>query len=109
MRCAHWSRVPLDLAGEAQEKSAVTYIDRAVQCRLSTHDGSEHFGLLADAGVYGTALWLRWCGTGEAELVVLPDCPVADPGPDSEGCRLFLGHAEQHTWEDALEEVSCTG
>ncbi|NED86139.1 hypothetical protein G3I76_39395 [Streptomyces sp. SID11233] len=108
MRCAHWRRVPLDLAREAQEKSAATYIDRAVQCQLSAHDDGEHFGLLTDDGAHGTALWLRWHGADEAELVVLPDCPVAAPGPDGEGCCLFADHAEQHTWEDVLDEVSCT-
>ncbi|MEU3007385.1 MULTISPECIES: hypothetical protein [unclassified Streptomyces] len=107
-RCAHWRRVPLDLAREAREKSAAPYIDRAVQCQLSAHDEGDHFGLLADAGAYGTALWLRWHRSDEAELVVLPDCPVAAPGPDGEGCCLFAGHAMQHTWEEALEEVSCT-
>ncbi|MFE9302540.1 hypothetical protein [Streptomyces sp. NPDC006856] len=97
----------LDLAREARERSAAPQVDSAVQCQLSAHDG-EHYGLLADAGAYGTALWLRWHGTDEAELVVLPDCPVAAPGPDGEGCCLFADHAMQHTWEDALEEVSCT-
>ncbi|MFE3368853.1 hypothetical protein ACFXOK_04520 [Streptomyces sp. NPDC059173] len=111
MRCAHWRRVPLDLAREAQEaqeKSATPYIDRAVQCQLSAHGEGEHFGLLTDAGAYGTALCLRWHGTDETELVVLPGCPVAAPGPDGEGCCLFADHVKQHTWEDALEEVSCT-
>ncbi|MFD4373415.1 hypothetical protein [Streptomyces sp. NPDC058486] len=108
MRCAHWRRVPLDLAREAQEKSAAPYIDKAVQCQLSTHDDGEHFGLLTDADAYGTALWLRWRGPHETELVVLPDCPVAGPEPDGEGCCLFADHTNQHTWEDALEEVACT-
>ncbi|MFD3972970.1 hypothetical protein [Streptomyces cyaneofuscatus] len=101
--------MPLDLAREAQQKSASTYVDRALQCQLSAHDEGEHFGLLVDAGACGTALWLRWYGMDEAELVVLPDCPVVAPGPDSEGCCLFADHAEQHTWEDALEEGSCSG
>ncbi|MDN3296862.1 hypothetical protein QWM81_23000 [Streptomyces ficellus] len=108
MRCAHWRRVPLDLAREAREKSAATYIDRAVQCQLSAHHDGEHSGLLTDAGAYGTAVWLRWHGTTEGQLVVLPDCPVSAPGPDGEGCCLFADHAKRHTWEGALEEVSCT-
>ncbi|MER5965946.1 hypothetical protein [Streptomyces sp. NPDC002057] len=109
MRCAHWRRVPLDLAREAREKSAATYIDRAVQCQLSAHGEGEHFGLLTDAGAYGTALWLRWHGADQAQLFLLHDCPVAAPGPEGEGCCLFADHAEQHTWEGDLEEVSCTG
>ncbi|MFF3259024.1 hypothetical protein ACFYWO_07575 [Streptomyces sp. NPDC002932] len=108
MRCAHWRRVPLDLAREAQEKSAATHIDRAVQCQLTAHDDDEHYGLLTDDGAHGTALWLRWHGADEAQLAVLPDCPMAAPGPDGEGCCLFADHAEQHTWEDVLDEVSCT-
>jgi hypothetical protein len=42
------------------------------------------------------------------DLFVLPDRPVVAPGPDGEGCCLSPGHTEQHTWEDNLEEVSCT-
>lgn len=108
MRCAHWRRVPLDLAREAREKWAATGIDRAVQCQLSAHDDGEHFGLLADVGEYGTALWLRWRGRSGAQPAALPDCPAVSPGPDGEGCCLFADHAKQHTWENALEEASCT-
>ncbi|MEU2821983.1 hypothetical protein ABZ763_06775 [Streptomyces bacillaris] len=96
--------MPLELAGETQQKSAVTYIDRAVRCQLSAHDEGEHFGLLTDSGAYGTALWLRWHGPDEARLVVLPDCPVTASGPDGDGCRLFAGHTAQHTWQDGMEE-----
>ncbi|KOG10405.1 hypothetical protein ADK34_35530 [Streptomyces viridochromogenes] len=100
--------MPLYLAREAREKPAASCIDRAVQCQLSAHDEGEHFGLLTDAGAYGTALWLRWRGPDETELVGLPDCPVAAPDPDGEGCCLFADRVKQHTWEDALEEVPCT-
>lgn len=99
MRCAQWRRLPLDLAREAQARSTAECLDRAVQCQLSTHDAGEHYGLLDDLE-YGTALWLRWDGTG-VELVVLPDCPMVGPGPDREGCCLFAGHPEQHTWQGA--------
>ncbi|MFF3092099.1 hypothetical protein [Streptomyces cyaneofuscatus] len=107
MRCAHWRRVPLDLAREAREKSTASYIDRAVQCQLSAHGEGEHFGLLTDDGAYGTALWLRWHGTDDAQLVLLSDCPVVALGADGEGCCLFADHAKQHTWEDAPEEAPC--
>ncbi|PVD00925.1 hypothetical protein DBP12_08595 [Streptomyces sp. CS014] len=109
MRCAHGRRVPLDLAREAREKSAVPYVDRAVQCQLSVHDDGNHFGLLTDDCAYGYALWLRWLGANETELVVLPDCPAAAPGPDGDGCCLFAGHTAQDTWEDTPKELSCTG
>lgn len=108
MRCSHWRRVPRDLAREAREKSAAPYVDTAVQCQLFAHDAGEHFGLLTDDGAYGTALWLRWYGGDETELVVLSDCPVVAPGPDGEGCCLFADHAKQHTWEDTPEELPCT-
>ncbi|MFS0696344.1 hypothetical protein [Streptomyces nitrosporeus] len=104
MRCAHWRRVALELA---RKKLAVDHVDRVLQCQLSAHEDGDHFGLLSDTGSYGTALWLRWCGRGETELVVLPDCPMAAPGPDGEGCCLFADHAEQHTWEDIPEETPC--
>ncbi len=97
MRCAHWRRVPLDLAREKQDAGGV---DRAVQCQLSPHEDDEHYGLLADAGAYGTALWLRWTERAEAEPTTLPDCPVTSAGLNREGCCLFEGHPEQHTWED---------
>ncbi|TGN78128.1 hypothetical protein E5083_13150 [Streptomyces bauhiniae] len=102
MRCVHWRRVPLDLMREAQEELTGDHVDRAVQCQLSTHDG-DHFGLLGDDGMRGTALWLRWHGMSEAELVVLPDCPELG----GEGCCLFADHAEQHTWEGTQGEAPC--
>ncbi|MFS8364849.1 hypothetical protein [Streptomyces sp. CWNU-52B] len=77
-----------------------------MQCQLSAHDDGEHYGLLDDLGEYGTALWLRWSGRTDVDLAVLPDCPVAAPGADGEGCCLFAGHAEQHSWEDVAEEAS---
>ncbi|MGW4442440.1 hypothetical protein [Streptomyces sp. NPDC004682] len=92
---------------EAREKPTVDHVDRAVQCQLSVHKDGDHFGLLSDTGSYGTALWLRWHGTNEAGLAVLPDCPVVAPGPDGQGCCLFADHAKQHTWEDTPEEIPC--
>ncbi|MGW1207123.1 hypothetical protein [Streptomyces cyaneofuscatus] len=107
MRCRHWRRVPLDLSREARQKAPSGCVDRAVQCQLSTHEGDEHYGLLAELDTYGTALWLRWRGAC-VDLFVLRDCSVTGPGPDGEGCCLFADHAEQHTWEDTSEEALCT-
>ncbi|WP_223774229.1 hypothetical protein [Streptomyces sp. 135] len=107
MRCGHWRRLDLDLARQAREEAASGCIDSAVQCQLPVHEGSDHYGFLDDLE-YGTALWLRWCGTREVRLVVLPDCPVIGPRPDEEGCFLFADHAEQHTWEDTTEEIEST-
>lgn len=108
MRCTHWCQVPLDLTQEARERSASGCVDGAVQCQLAAHDDDEHYGLLDDLA-RDTALWLRWHGRSGVEMVVLPDCPVVGPGPDGEGCCLFIGHAEQHSWEDHVEEDSYTG
>lgn len=105
MRCTHWRRVPLDLVRETQERSAAEWVDSAVQCQLSTHDGDEHYGLIDDLAEYGTAWWLIWHGSAEVQLVALPDCPVISPGPDGDGCCLYVGHPEQHTWEDIVEEA----
>ncbi|WP_030905784.1 hypothetical protein [Streptomyces sp. NRRL F-5126] len=108
MRCTHWRSVPLNVAREARERSAAECVDRAVRCQLPTHgEDTEHFGLIGDLDEYGTALWLRWQGKSEVDLIVLPDCQISAPGPDGEGCCLFVGHTEQHTWEDAPEEGSC--
>ncbi|MGY5124856.1 hypothetical protein [Streptomyces nigrescens] len=106
MRCPHWRRLPLAPAQEARERSVSGFVDSVVQCQLSAHKDGEHYGFLDDLE-YGTALWFRWGGAG-VDLLVLPDCPVAGQGPDREGCCLFADHAEQHTWEDTVEEVPCT-
>lgn len=104
-RCTQWRRLPLGLAREARQKSVSGWVDAAVQCQLVTHDDVEHFGLLDDLGAYNTALWLRWRGRTDAELLVLADCPVVAPGPDGEGCCLFVGHTERHTWQDTQEDL----
>ncbi|WP_433406678.1 hypothetical protein [Streptomyces sp. CA-146814] len=108
MRCTHWRRVPLALAQEARQKAPDGCVDRALQCQLSSHEGDEHYGLLAELATYGTALWLRW-RADYVNLVVLRDCPVTgpEPEPDSQGCCLFAGHPEQHTWQNAPGEASC--
>ncbi|WP_405193580.1 hypothetical protein [Streptomyces anulatus] len=76
-------------------------LDRAVQCHLSAHEGDEHYGLLAELGQYGAALWLRWHWS-DVNVAVLPDSPVIGTGSDSGGdaCCLFAGHVERHSWED---------
>lgn len=107
MRCAHWRRLPLGLVREARERSDSGCVDSAVQCQLSAHDDATHHGLLDDVE-YGTALWLRWRGRTEVELVVLPDCPAVGAGhdrDDGDACCLFADHVEQHTWQDTLKEI----
>ncbi|NUV67023.1 hypothetical protein G6W57_07855 [Streptomyces sp. CAI-121] len=106
MRCKHWRRVPLGLVQEARQLTPAGCVDRAVQCQLSVHEGDEHYGLLAELDEYGSALWLRWRAPW-MNLVVLRDCSVAAPRPDGDGCCLFAGHPEQHTWEATPEEASC--
>ncbi|MEV5678979.1 hypothetical protein [Streptomyces sp. NPDC052179] len=104
-RCTYWRRLPLSVAQEARRKAPSDSLDSAVQCQLSTHDGDEHYGLIDDLAEYGTALWLSWHGSAEVQLVALADCPVISPGPDGDGCCLYVGHPEQHTWADIVEEA----
>lgn len=98
MQCTRWRRLPLNLAQDARERAPSGCVDRAVQCQLSTHDDDRHYGFLDDLS-YGTALWLWWHGAGVG-LAVLSDCSTADLRPGGEGCGLFAGHTEQHTWEE---------
>ncbi|GGY32382.1 hypothetical protein GCM10010342_19080 [Streptomyces anulatus] len=67
-------------------------------------EGDEHYGLLAELGQYGTALWLRWHGS-DVDVAVLPDCPVIGTGSGSgsggDACGLFAGHVERHSWAEA--------
>ncbi|MFJ8331037.1 hypothetical protein [Streptomyces sp. NPDC094437] len=106
VRCAHWRRLPSALAREARLVSASGCVDGALQCQLCTHEDGEHYGLL-DEAEYGSALWLRWRGSTGTELAVLPDCPVADPGPGGEACCLFAGHVESHTWAGVGRDDQC--
>ncbi|WTG62073.1 hypothetical protein OH797_18625 [Streptomyces anulatus] len=101
MRCTHWHHLPTGLAKKARRMAPDDPLDRAVQCHLSAHEGDEHYGLLAELGQYGTALWLRWHGS-DVDVAVLPDCPVIGTGSGSGGdaCCLFAGHVERHSWED---------
>lgn len=101
MKCVHWHCLPLDLAREARNKAPVAHLDRAVQCHLSIHEGDEHYGFLTELDGYGIALWLRWCGEDKVEAVTLPDCPTLSTGANRDGCCLFAGHVQHHTWEDA--------
>lgn len=101
MRCTHWHHLPIGLAKKARRMAPDNPLDRAVQCHLSAHEGDEHYGLLAELGQYGAALWLRWHWS-DVNVAVLPDSPVIGTGSDSGGdaCCLFAGHVERHSWED---------
>ncbi|MCX4449482.1 hypothetical protein OOK50_24065 [Streptomyces sp. NBC_01789] len=102
MRCTLWRRLPLPLAEEARRTAVSGCVDAAVQCQLPRHTSSPHYALVDEAGA-ATALWLRW-HNAEVGLSVLPDCPSTAPGPDSDACCLFAGHAGRHTWDAADNE-----
>lgn len=106
MQCVHWHHLSLDLEREARSKAPGGHLDRAVQCHLSTHEGDEHYGFLTELDEYGTALWLRWYGEAKVQTVALPDCPALSAGANGDGCCLFAGHVQQHTWEAAQEMAS---
>ncbi|MFE1819667.1 hypothetical protein ACFW9S_11765 [Streptomyces anulatus] len=73
-------------------------LDRAVQCHLSAHEGDQHYGLLAELGQYGTALWLRWHGPPEPIPITGQSGSTATSTSDA--CCLLAGHVERHSWEE---------
>ncbi|WP_326703600.1 hypothetical protein [Streptomyces cyaneofuscatus] len=68
-----------------------------VLCELGgDHDGQHAAMLWDEGGRPGSAVWVRWKGSGIAQLTPLPWCPAHDPR--NEACGLFAAHPSAHSW-----------
>ncbi|MGC4927671.1 hypothetical protein [Streptomyces sp. DT117] len=68
-----------------------------VLCELGGDHDSQHAAMLWDEGGRpGSAVWVRWKGSGIAQLTPLPWCPAHDPR--NEACELFAAHPSAHSW-----------
>ncbi|MFF8832674.1 hypothetical protein [Streptomyces sp. NPDC015131] len=65
-------------------------------CLRDAHHEGQHHAELGPLDRW-RSLFVRWDGDG-AELAELTDCPSSSPG-GMDGCSLFEGHSEPHTWE----------
>ncbi|MYR95555.1 MULTISPECIES: hypothetical protein [unclassified Streptomyces] len=69
-----------------------------VLCELGEEHDDQHAAMLWDEGGRpGSAVWVRWKGSGLAKLVPLPWCPALDPS--NEACELFAAHPSAHSWD----------
>lgn len=68
-----------------------------VLCELGGDHDDRHAAMLWDEGGRpGSAVWIRWKGSGLATLAPLPWCPALDPR--KEACELFAAHPSAHSW-----------
>ncbi|MYU00472.1 MULTISPECIES: hypothetical protein [unclassified Streptomyces] len=72
-----------------------------VLCELATGHDDHHAALLWDEGGHpGSAVWVRWRGSGLARLTPLPWCPARHPrNAANEACELFSAHPSAHSWD----------
>ncbi|MFJ9636382.1 hypothetical protein [Streptomyces sp. NPDC101178] len=69
-----------------------------VLCELGgDHDGRHAAMLWDEGGRPGSAVWVRWKGSGLAQLTPLPWCSALDPR--NEACELFTAHPSPHSWD----------
>ncbi|QKW42896.1 hypothetical protein [Streptomyces microflavus] len=80
-----------------------------VLCELGGGHDDRHAAMLWDEGGRpGSAVWVRWKGSGTATLTPLPWCPALDLR--NEACELFATHPSSHSWhitdptDDAITE-----
>ncbi|XQE82122.1 hypothetical protein ACN24L_28535 [Streptomyces microflavus] len=68
-----------------------------VLCELGEEHDDQHAAMLWDEGGRpGSAVWVRWKGSGLGRLTSLPWCPALDPR--NEACELFTAHPSPHSW-----------
>lgn len=71
-----------------------------VLCELGEEHDDQHAAMLWDEGGRpGSAVWVRWKGSGLAKLMPLAWCPVRDPR--NQACELFAAHPSAHSWDIA--------
>ncbi|MGW5067783.1 hypothetical protein ACWEQJ_16965 [Streptomyces cyaneofuscatus] len=69
-----------------------------VLCELGEEHDDQHAAMLWDEGGRpGSAVWVRWTGSGLAKLTPLPWCPAHDTR--NEACELFAAHPSRHSWD----------
>jgi hypothetical protein len=87
--------------------AALRYADRPdidpseiqdVRCTLQAHRTGDHYAFVVDTSAT-TSAWTRWShGVSPQIVLVLPDCPTADP--DRGGtCSEYECHQGGHTWQ----------
>ncbi|MEV4878522.1 hypothetical protein [Streptomyces cyaneofuscatus] len=68
-----------------------------VLCELGEEHDDQHAAMLWDEGGRpGSAVWVRWKGSGRGRLTPLPWCPALDTR--NEACGLFAAHPSAHSW-----------
>ncbi|MEV5616940.1 hypothetical protein [Streptomyces bacillaris] len=72
-----------------------------ILCELCCDHDDHHAALLWDEGGHpGSAVWVRWRGSGLARLTPLPWCPARHPrNAANEACELFSAHPSAHSWD----------
>ncbi|MEW2069971.1 hypothetical protein [Streptomyces sp. NPDC007346] len=69
-----------------------------VLCELGEDHDDQHAAMLWDEGGRpGSAVWVRWKGSGRARLTSCPWCPALDTR--DEACELFADHPRAHSWD----------
>ncbi|CAM5383202.1 hypothetical protein ACTFBT_27075 [Streptomyces microflavus] len=69
-----------------------------VLCELGEDHDDQHAAMLWDEGGRpGSAVWVRWKGSGRAGLTSLSWCPAH--GTRNEACELFAAHSSAHSWD----------
>jgi hypothetical protein len=91
--------VPLPACGERVAAEAFgPHVECDLRCVLQAHtSGPHHAHAVHLNGIDTGAVWARW-GEGSPCLVVLPDCPAADPAAPDEACCAYDGHPGAHSY-----------
>lgn len=90
--------VPLVLALGTPGAVTTADVERALRCTLEDHAVSDHYAMVMELGSHA-AVWTRWIrGRPPAAVLVLLDCPGADPSAADGGpCSEFAGHSGGHS------------